>query len=262
MNEAEINYKMARNKRLHTELTLIKLNFLQQAIELAIDNGSITKKKRVDGPVAYKAKPIPSLQLKKTSSSKADTTTSKLLIEENKTSLSQTAASKSIQQAPAGNHSEKNGSGTKRGLLDTLREKYGEQYHIEEVKEAEALTMNKLSECWMEYAAKLDAQQKHSSANAFRAGRLDIEADNFFTVAVHAITQQKFIEQEKTMVADFMQQAFNNRSINFKVLVTETVKEELPMHLVLNSRQRFERIAAQYPLVRELKSRLNLELDY
>ena len=30
LNEAEINYKMARNKRLHVELTLIKLNFLQE----------------------------------------------------------------------------------------------------------------------------------------------------------------------------------------------------------------------------------------
>ena len=44
LNEAEINYKMARNKRLHVELTLIKLNFLQEAIELASENGSIVKK--------------------------------------------------------------------------------------------------------------------------------------------------------------------------------------------------------------------------
>jgi DNA polymerase-3 subunit gamma/tau len=35
LNEAEINYKMARNKRLHVELALIKLSFLQQAIDLA-----------------------------------------------------------------------------------------------------------------------------------------------------------------------------------------------------------------------------------
>ena len=45
LNEAEINYKMARNKRLHVELALIKLNYLQQAIELVNDNGSIIEKK-------------------------------------------------------------------------------------------------------------------------------------------------------------------------------------------------------------------------
>ena len=45
LNEAEINYKMARNKRLHVELTLIKLNFLQQAIDLSVENGQVVKKK-------------------------------------------------------------------------------------------------------------------------------------------------------------------------------------------------------------------------
>ncbi|MCX6202598.1 MAG: DNA polymerase III subunit gamma/tau, partial [Bacteroidetes bacterium] len=63
LNEAEINYKMARNKRLHVELTLIKLNFLQEAIELASENGSIIKKKRIDGPVAIRTKSIPSIQI-------------------------------------------------------------------------------------------------------------------------------------------------------------------------------------------------------
>src|SRR5205085_12642222 len=37
LNEAEINYKAARNKRLHVELAIIKLCYLQQALELASD---------------------------------------------------------------------------------------------------------------------------------------------------------------------------------------------------------------------------------
>ena len=44
LNEAEINYKMARNKRLHVEMTIIKLNYLQQAIEL-VNDGNFTAKK-------------------------------------------------------------------------------------------------------------------------------------------------------------------------------------------------------------------------
>jgi DNA polymerase-3 subunit gamma/tau len=44
LNEFEINYKMARNKRLHVELALIKLNYLQQALELVSDSGSMVKK--------------------------------------------------------------------------------------------------------------------------------------------------------------------------------------------------------------------------
>ena len=40
LNEAEMNYKTARNKRLHVELVLIKLCYLQQAIELTADAGA------------------------------------------------------------------------------------------------------------------------------------------------------------------------------------------------------------------------------
>jgi DNA polymerase-3 subunit gamma/tau len=49
LNEAEINFKGARNKRLHTELAIIKLTYLQQALELASGGDGVGKKKVVDG---------------------------------------------------------------------------------------------------------------------------------------------------------------------------------------------------------------------
>jgi DNA polymerase-3 subunit gamma/tau len=36
----------------------------------------------------------------------------------------------------------------------------------------------------------------------------------------------------------------------------------VPLHMRLNSKQKFERIAEQYPLVRELRDKLRLEIDY
>src|SRR6476469_9464498 len=52
LNEAEINYRAARNKRLHVELTLIKLCYLQQALVLTASGGSLDKKKIVDSAKA------------------------------------------------------------------------------------------------------------------------------------------------------------------------------------------------------------------
>src|SRR5215510_929213 len=56
LNETEINYKAARNKRLHVELALIKLCYLQQAIELTADASGVSKKKLVEAarPVAFR----------------------------------------------------------------------------------------------------------------------------------------------------------------------------------------------------------------
>ena len=45
LNETTINYKAARNKRLHVELALIKLCYLQQALELLHPPKESVKKK-------------------------------------------------------------------------------------------------------------------------------------------------------------------------------------------------------------------------
>jgi DNA polymerase-3 subunit gamma/tau len=271
LNEFEINYKMARNKRLHVELALIKLNYLQQALELVSDNGSIVKKKRVDGPVIYKIKSIET-----TPAAPVKNPEAKLIIEQpgskirpTEKTASPTTQSEPVTATPVNTVKEPTGKYTLpknangKNLLESLREKVGANYNVEEIKDAEALTAQRLRKVWEEYADTLSNQpNKHSTFQTFRSAKLSIEADNFFTITVHALTQQKFIEQEKTMLCDFVQRAFNNRSINFKILVEAGEAEDVPLHLTLNSRQKFERIAEKYPLVRELKNRLNLDIDY
>lgn len=265
LNEAEIQFKMARNKRLHVELAIIKLNFLQQAIELSVDNGQVVKKKRLDGPIAFRTKSVPSIQVKSTTEAPP-----KLYIEEKKAlPVQQVTPNQPIvkpissqQPAAAKPIISSNINGSKKSLLDALREKVGDQYAIEEVKEAETLQLEKLTKCWNEYGTKLEQQQKHSSAGTFKIAHLQIEDDIHFTVTVPALTAQKFVEQERMMLIDFIQTEFNNRAITFTILVEASEREEVPAHMRLNSKQKFERIAEQYPLVKELRDRLKLEIDY
>ena len=272
LNEFEINYKMARNKRLHVELALIKLNYLQQALELVNDNGSVVKKKRVDSPVIHKVKNIETAIAAKP----AITTESKLFIKENRTGSTEpkevaslpinkevATQTTAVKESTSKYSIPKNINGGKKNLLESLRAKVGAEYEVEEVKDAEALTPSRLNEVWNEYAATLENQSgKHSTVSTLRNAKLNVETDNFFTITVNALTQQRFIDQEKTMLCDFVQTAFNNRSINFKVLIEVGEQQNIPIHLTLNSRQKFERIAEKYPLVKELKNRLNLEIDY
>src|SRR6187401_1353238 len=65
INEAEINYKAARNKRLHVELVIIKLCYLQQAIELTSDSGGISKKKVVESSLAFRTAAIKPLKVER-----------------------------------------------------------------------------------------------------------------------------------------------------------------------------------------------------
>jgi len=266
LNEAEIHFKMARNKRLHVELCLIKLNFLQQAIQLASDKGNVIKKKRIDGPIAYKTKIIQPLAPQNTAVPAASTSSAKLLIEQpaavakpvaDATNNAAGTNTNSLPQikpiAPAG---------VKKSLLDALREKAGAQYDIQEVKEAEVLQLDKLQAFWDGYTAQLEKQLKHSAAGTFKIAGLEIESDIHFTVTVSALTAQRFVEHEKLELLEQLHKTFNNRAINFTVLVAASEKEDVPLHLRLNSKQKYERIAEQYPLLRELKEKLKLEIDY
>ncbi len=266
LNEAEINYKMARNKRLHVELTLIKLNFLQQAISLSVDNGSLVKKKRIDTPIAYRTKQITSLQMQPAPKQAAPKVpAAKLYIEKQPEpslpGIPEIPRAHPIQPKPV-MKALVTAHGPKKNLLDTLREKYGDQYAIEEVKEAENLTLAKLQDCWNSFADNLEKQQKHSSAGTFRTARLALENEIRFTVTVSALTSQKFVEQEKMMLLEHLQKSFNNPAIQFEVLVDAGEQEDIPVHMRLNSKQKFEHIAAQYPLVKELRDKLKLEIDY
>lgn len=264
LNEAEINFKMARNKRLHVELTLIKLNFLQQAINLSVNDGSIVKKKRIDGGIAFKIKPVEQIQVKPAAALGA-----KLMIESEvvakptivnrETQVAENSQPSTVNRQPS---SAVSASGTKKNLLDALREKYGDKYSIEEVKEAEELNIEKLQHCWDSFGVQLEQQQKHSSSATFKIAKLEIVSEDRFTATVSALTAQRFIEQEKMMLTDYIHQQFNNRSITFSVLIEEIEKEEVPQHITMNSKQKFERIAEQYPMVKELKDKLRLELDY
>lgn len=260
LNEAEINYKMARNKRLHVELTLIKLNFLQEAIELASENGSIVKKKRIDGPVAIKTRSIPSIQV--VTPPNSSTTNKPSLSIDTSVAASMPVAPQKAAATSTPTTAPAQATGPKKNLLTALREKYGDQYAIEEVKEAESLNMEKLRACWDAYGSTLEAQQKHSASGTFKMAVLEIENDIHFTVRVPGLTAQKFVEQERMMLIDQIFSTFNNRSIKFSIIVDATEKEDVPIHMRLNSKQKFERISEQYPLLKELKEKLKLEIDY
>ncbi len=273
LNDTEINFKMARNKRLHVELALIKLNFLQQAIDMASDKGTVVKKKRLDGPIAFKTKAIQPLGAVSIPSSAAvagsstisssstvpiKTNSPKLFIDK-APNIAQPAILKT-DMPPATIPIA--GGGGKKNLLDALREKVGAKYDIQEVKEASVLTIEALKQFWDKYTIELEKQLKHSAAGTFKIAGLSIDSDIHFTVHVSAITAQKFVEQEKLDLKEQLHLLFNNRLIDFDILVDLGEKEDIPLHMRLNSKQKFERIAEQYPLIKELKEKLRLEIDY
>ncbi len=284
LNEAEIQFKMARNKRLHVELALIKLNFLQQAIELSMEDGQLVKKKLVDAHYPIRTKKIIPL------SNIVVNAEAKLVIEtpapvtnpistpivpakkvvtpavQDQSVVEPVLSNSATASVPTNNSSSNtvapNLTGGKKSLLAVLQQKYGNDYNIEEVKEAISLNIETLQLCWNDYANKMEKDLKHSVAGTFRMATLQIEDPTHFTITVPALTAQKFVEQERMTLMENIWDRFQNRAIQFSILVDAGEKEDVPLHLKLNSKQKFDHIAKQYPLVQQLKERLNLEVNF
>ena len=268
-NESEINYRMAKNKRLHVELTFIKLSYLKQALSLVNDNGQLSKKKQLESmrPVSFRTiSPIavniskkeeskpPSAKIKKPVVENAPE--AKLVIEINgekskgQKPRQDTAASATIPSKP---------KFTRIGSLEKIREKVAEENRNSRVVE---LNEEELYIAWGKYIDKLMETNKKPIISNFKTAKLNIVDENCIEIVTQTSLQQKFIEAERGELITHLQSHFNNRSLFYKLEVdpdeeAKTVKVE-----VLSTKQQYLRIIEQYPLVKQLKDKLGMQLDY
>ena len=291
LNEAEINYKMARNKRLHVEMTMIKLTFLQQAIELSFDNqtSTLVKKKRVSGPVAVKFEPLQSLQISAPPASPQEPAPNgKLYIQpqvlaatevaEPKQVIEKTPPARALSSLPEQKENTETllietaekpvpakamvPSTGKKSLLETLRNEHITNRKSENKKDTIPVTAENLEGHWNCFKEKLKQQLKHSVVTVFNNAKLQVIDEQNFSITVSASLEQKFIEQEKTTLLEYLKDCFHNRNIGFTVLVNEHLKEVATAEPLLTTREKYQKVIEQYPMIKELKDRLKLELDY
>ena len=280
LNDTEINYRAARNKRLHVELAIIKLCYLQQAIEITNEAGSIIKKKLVDTakPVAFRqlkpiqiqhaGKDVTQRFAKEPKTSSANITEAKLIIEtpaiekinvaEEITYYNQTTSYQ--EPATPANPAGYPGS-NKLSALDKIRKQLkGNGLDIND-KTNLSLKMEELQKAWNDYIQLLKSA-KNPAAQSFELALLRIKDDNSFEVITANNIEQKFIEQDRNKLFSFLIEQLQNRLLHFNVVIEENAELKPKIEISLNAREQFQQMAEQYPLVKELKDRLRLELDY
>ncbi len=272
LNEAEIGYRSARNKRLHVELALIRLCYLAQALQITNDGGRIEKKKLSDSaksipfrniqPIASHpasqpkptVKPGPKQEVKQAEEVK-------LIIETpapTKVKPSEIPVeTREVESKPA--KPAKPGK-VKLGSLDLLRQKIKEENCTEEVQDV-PLEMEGLKAAWNLYIEQLKIK-KNPAWQSFEVAELVIRDSNHFEAIVNNNINQKFLDFERSKVSEFLQQKLCNKQLQFGITIAEGQQEKVQVDIPLSSREQYQKIIEQYPLVKELKDRLRLELDY
>jgi DNA polymerase-3 subunit gamma/tau len=274
LNEAEINYKAARNKRLHVELALIKLSYLGQALQLTGEPAG--KKKALDNvrPVSFRN--IPAIEPVRVPAAggtldgpasrqvrpSGDEGGAKLLVETGiKTSRDTPKAADPVVSAGAARAaSQGTAPGTGLGSLSRIRQQFSSRTQNNE-SQARDLETAALEKVWAAYAQQL-RENKNPAVQSLEMAVLRILDATSFEVVTSNNLEQKFIEGEKRTLSEFLQKEFANKAVSFTVIVEERPDTEEPVERPLNTREQFLQIVEQYPLVKELKDRLKLELDY
>ncbi len=262
LSEAAINYKQARNKRLHVELAIIKLSYLQQAIELVNNDGTVSKKKLVENakPVAFRTVPVIKVHSSESGvqspefNQKKKPFEAKLIIEttDHRPQTPDYRLPTIDSQFP---------TPSSLGSLERIRQKVTDQNknNGNDVKE---LTEEELYISWGAFIEKLVNKKNHSAASNFKMATLKVIDNNSIEIITDSTIQQKFIEQERAALVDHLQNHFCNKQLTYNVIIIEKDKQELPGERSLSTKEQYLKIIEEYPLVKELKDRLRLELDY
>jgi DNA polymerase-3 subunit gamma/tau len=90
-----------------------------------------------------------------------------------------------------------------------------------------------------------------------------LKDEKSFEIVAPDNISQRFIEGERLKLLEFIQQYFNNKQVSFTILMEERPNAQAaPTDAPLSRKQQYFKIIEQYPMVKELRDRLNLELDY
>lgn len=281
LNDAEINYKAARNKRLHVELAIIKLCYLQQAIELTADNAGVSKKKQVD-----QVKPVAFRQLapleQKNHDIKNTGSDPKLIIQSPKPDNPKAGPlQKSEEIAPTSNPvslpvpDNRQASGNQPpastspqpisrnvvSALDKIRKQYKGNGTGQNTNINLPLKEDELRRAWAGYIGILK-EAKNPASQSFELSFLRIKDENSFEAVTANNIEQKFIEQERNKLFQYLQQQLQNRLLHFNVIVEEKMQDRPTIEITLTAKEQFQKLSGKFPLVKELKDRLRMDLDY
>jgi DNA polymerase III subunit gamma/tau len=258
LNEAEMNFKQARNKRLHVELTLIKLCYLSEAIDLVANETGSGKKKHLESvkPVAFRAIRIVAKQEKKSTPAntskdeRSEPSEAKLtIITESPEPVAAKTSNGIVVAKPV----------VKLGKLSKIREQVAHQQKCADTTIKE-LNDDHLRCAWDEYIERLKQNNNPSAVTNFKSAKLSVIDNNNIEILVEGNLQQKFIEAERAGLIEHLRNYFNNRSLMYNFRVVQPVNTT-PVERPLTVKEQYAKLVEEYPLIKELKERLNLSLD-
>ena len=238
-NEADLNYRLSRNKRLLADLTLIRL------CQLSSPNGLENEKKNeLIAPFFPQTKKEAAKQ----------ETTPQAAIRPNAPRASTPAAS----SASAASNNTKPGIGGLGISLSALNQKQEEKVVVvENIKETltQKFTAQQLIAAWNDYANQI--QEEHHLKNSMLNCQPELLNESLFEVLVNNPMQEQKLLEEKINILNAIKRKLQNTSIDMQIRITIENEKKL----AFTPAERFSLMAEENPALQKLKDEFGLELS-
>lgn len=264
-NDCDINYKMARHKRLQVEMTLIKMAYINQAVELAKmppitpQNVASPQKKTLEtnAPGRVEEPPPPSLIPEEEMAKKEKASEKKLPEKPVSEELDSPPIKKTSKKTELRNHST---LGTpKLNSLDELEEEIQEAETNGAAKQESRLSSENLKKTWQQYLQK---QAKTTTKNILKNAGISLNGAEII-VTVGSSLAENTLRQENNLM-EFLREELHAPSLEFrfkidpeKALSKSLPKRQKPM----TDSEKYWKMKIRNPLVDEMRKRFDLSID-
>jgi len=259
-NDCDVNYKLARNKRLHVEMTLIKMSYIQRAFKLSegqaalaapekktpVSSESVAKEPEAAATRPPKAvKTVEEEQPSITQEPEADT----------EAPTKEESNARPVAPKKASKHSTPNLTSLEAQLLEELKAEEAENQLVE-VKD---LTIEQVKKAWMAYAKSVELASYRSFLQKSEIG-LDGDA---IKVKVSSELALSNIQQDG-QILETLRRELHAPALVLNVKVDENKKQapppERPKHL-MTSKEKYLAMRETNPLLQEMQRRFDLRPD-
>lgn len=144
--------------------------------------------------------------------------------------------------------------------LNSLRQKIASENGQQTITD-KPLEKEPLQAAWKKFVDYLK-EQKRPAWQSYEMAELVIKDEACFEVIVNNRINEKFIELERKEAGEYLQKELCNRLLQFTIILVEPPKDQVITEAPLSAKDQYLKLIEEYPLVKELKDRLRLDLDY
>ena len=276
--DSDKNYKEAINKRLHVELLLIKICYLNQALQISSEVNLV---QQANKPSLLRVQPLPTFKVQRIPLANFPQTTPQTIPQ----SAQNTTYTESIQGQP------KIFSGTsstsaivktnvvidvkpssmptlfenqQNSILDVLKSKYDNKLNINEIDEPQELDIERMQEIWQGFLKDIELQNP-TIAEQLSVVEFKIINLGKFDIIFNSQIARSFFETYRNQVSDLYKKEFKNNGLIFGIKVNDdnsANNDLVPSYQTLSLKEKVQVLCENYPQVQKLCSELNLELSY